>query len=102
MHGRGDIGIAHARVTLHGNHGAPNALCPKTSSRNSELRDDVVGETVLGSTMHRQSRTVTVAMFTSLGRRYDSSDSAVLGQIVVNGAKTGQILGMKPRSLLNE
>ena len=95
VHRCSDISIAHAGVALHIEPGrAKSALSAKTNSGNSQLGNNVVREAVLGSTVHRQPRNRYVGHVHN-GRTDDAipADRAILREVVVKGAETGQVLG---------
>ena len=89
-----DVGVAHSRVALHSEpRGANRTLAAKTNSRDSKLRDDVVGKTIRRSAMHSQTGSRNRSHVDEAGTK-DAipTHSSVLRQIVMNRAKAWKVL----------
>ena len=95
VHGRGQKPVAHRRETLHGEVGRSiGALAAEADTLNSQLTDDVVAVAVFGGPVHRQARE-TDGCHVHHARVNDAvpADAGLLGQIVMERAEAGQILG---------
>src|SRR6185295_6339395 len=94
VRGCGDIAVAHSREALHVEPGrAKCALAAKTDARNSQFRDNVISEAVLGSTMHREPRESNTADVYHRGTdKPGPTDGAVLRQVVMQCPKAGEVL----------